>query len=136
MCVRRRMTPNNYTIARAIYAQLFCIPIPRVRGSNPLGRTNPLKSHQFFVHRPTAHSLLVLRPTPLSASCAFRPLLPPIPLSKLPPSPAIAATPSERSDAGLGLSAGLGVFGLLWSLQFTHGIARQCQAVAVVHEAI
>ena len=68
MCVRRRMTPNNYTIARAMYARLFCIPIPKVSGSNPLGRTNPLKSHQFFVHRPTAHSLLVLRPTPLSAS--------------------------------------------------------------------
>ena len=68
--------------------------------------------------------------------CAFRPLLPPIPLSKLPPSPAIAATPSERSDAGLGLSVGLGVFGLLWSLQFTHGIACQCQAVGMVHEAI
>lgn len=50
--------------------------------------------------------------------------------------PTIAATPSERSDAGLGWSVGLGVFGLLWSLQFSHGIACQCQPVGMVHEAI
>ena len=56
MCLRYRMTPNIYTIARAICVQLFCIPIPKVSGSNPLGRTNPLKPHQFFVHRPAAHS--------------------------------------------------------------------------------
>ncbi len=75
-------------------------------------------------------------PPHFHAYCAFRPLLPPIPLSKLPPSPAIAATPSERSDAGLGWSVGLGVFGLLGSLQFPHGIACQCQPVGMVHKAI
>ena len=50
--MRHRMTPNIYTIARAICAQLFCLPIPKVSGSNPLGRTNPLKFQRFIFFRP------------------------------------------------------------------------------------
>ncbi len=50
--MRDRMMPNIYKLPRAIYTQLFCIPIPKVRGSNPLGRTNPLKSYEFSADRP------------------------------------------------------------------------------------